>query len=113
MLKILNAEIAREAIAVKNSTIAYLRERMEQGSCCHGKFTAGYDMENACWSCEDDGYESLEKQGYDAALAYITEKRQRALGEYLVSVAQFERDPLAVARAAFYAVKLYKDGRYF
>jgi hypothetical protein len=113
MLKILNAEIAREAIAVKNSTIAYLRERVEQGSCCHGKFTAGYDMENACWTCEDEGSHTLEQQGYDAALAYISEKRQRALGDYLISVAQFERDPLAIARNALYAVSLYKDGRYF
>jgi hypothetical protein len=107
----LDAQIAREAIAIKNSTIAYLRERIEQGSCCHGKFTAGYDMENACWTCEGEGWHSVEQQGYDAALAYITNKRLEDLGKYLVSVSQFELDPVRVARHAIRAVHLHREGR--
>lgn len=108
----LDAQIAREAIAIKNSTIAYLRERMEQGACCHGKFTAGYDMENACWTCEGEGWHSLEQQGYDAALAHITYKRQEALGEFLMRLAEYDQDPVSVARHAIYAIKLYKEGRF-
>ena len=108
----LDAQIAREALAIKNSTIAYLRERVEQGSCCHGKFTAGYDMENACWICEDEGWHSPEQQGYQAARNYIQNHRLVQLAEWIQLLAKLRANDLTLlAREVIWSVEDYKKGR--
>jgi len=107
----LNAQIAREAIAVKNAQIAYLRERIAQGSCCHGKFTAGYDMENACWTCEDVGYHTLEEQGYSAAVYYIQDERRKLWAKrFAYLVERYEGNHNALLQAIEQYLDLYKSG---
>jgi hypothetical protein len=108
----LNAQIARQAIAVKNEQIAYLRERIAQGSCCHGKFTAGYDMENACWTCEDEGWHSVEQQGYQAARMFIQRHRLEQLAETIQWLSKlYANDPTILARYVIWEVESYKAGK--
>ena len=108
----LNAQIAREAIAVKNAQIAYLRERIAQGSCCHGKLTAGYDMENACWTCEDEGWHTPEEQGYQAASNFIRNTRLEQLAKFVQFLAQLRANDLTrLAREVIWAVEDYQKGK--
>ena len=107
----LNSQIAKTAIAIKNDLIAEINSR-PYGYCVHGEWVGGCGADYMCGGCEGGDDRSIQQMGYDAALYYIQTQRQEALGKFVISFAEMNsNDPVRVARHIIQAVHLHREGR--